>query len=157
MIILDISNGYRNVLLAETIPGKESGCVIRNFLQRVMYGRYGSDQLSFFLLGVYVLLYFISSFARLPVLSYVGTVLLLWGFFRILSRNYDKRRAENAAFLKVAGPVIRWFKLRRCIRRDKEHCYFTCPNCKQQLRAPRGKGKIHVTCRNCGTVFEKKT
>ena len=59
MIILDISNGYRNVLLAETIPGKESGCVIRDFLQRVMYGRYGSDQLSFFLLGVYVLLYFI--------------------------------------------------------------------------------------------------
>ena len=122
-----------------------------------MYGRYGSDQLSLFLLGVYVVLYLISSFTHFAVLYYVATALLLWGFFRILSRNYDKRRAENAAFLKVAGPTIRWCKLRRCILRDKDHCYFTCPNCKQQLRAPRGKGKIHVTCRNCGTVSEKKT
>ena len=122
-----------------------------------MYGRYGSDQLSLFLLGVYVVLYLISTLTHFAVLYYVATALLLWGFFRILSRNYDKRRAENAAFLKVAGPTIRWCKLRRCILRDKDHCYFTCPNCKQQLRAPRGKGKIHVTCRNCGTVFEKKT
>lgn len=122
-----------------------------------MYGRYGSDQLSFFLLAAYVILYLISTLTHIWPLYYVADVLLLWGFFRILSRNYDKRRAENAAFLRVAGPAIQWFKLRRCIYRDKDHCYFCCPNCKQQLRAPKGKGKIHVTCRNCGTVFEKKT
>lgn len=134
--------------------------MIRNMLQRFMYGRYGCDALSLFLLGVYVVLYLVSSLVRLRVfyiLDLIGTALLLWGFFRILSRNYDRRRAENAAFLKVAGPVIQFVKLRRCIHRDKEHCYFSCPTCKQMLRAPRGKGKIHVTCRNCGTVFEKKT
>ena len=87
----------------------------------------------------------------------LAILLLAWCLFRMLSRNFEKRRAENAAFLRAVGPFLRWYKLRRCIHRDKEHCYFTCPNCKQQLRVPRGKGKIHVTCRNCGTVFEKKT
>ena len=131
--------------------------MIRNFLQRFMYGRYGSDALSFFLLGCYVVLYLISYLADLPALYLVADVLLLWGFFRILSRNYERRRAENAAFLRLAGPVIRRFKLRRCARRDRDYCYFTCPHCKQMLRAPKGKGKIHVTCRTCGTVFEKTT
>jgi len=48
-------------------------------------------------------------------------------------------------------------RLRRTIHRDKEHCYFKCPNCGQQLRVPRGKGKITVTCRSCGAVFEEKS
>ena len=29
--------------------------------------------------------------------------------------------------------------------------------CSQMLRVPRGKGKISITCRNCGTVFQEKT
>lgn len=122
-----------------------------------MTGRYGFDQLSLFILAVYLLLYFVSAILRLRILRLAATLLLLWGVFRFLSRNIPKRRAENAAFLKVAGPALSWFRMRRTASRDKEHCYFTCPNCRQQLRVPRGKGKIHVTCRNCGTVFEKET
>lgn len=30
------------------------------FLQRIMYGRYGSDQLNIFLLVLYLVLYFVS-------------------------------------------------------------------------------------------------
>ena len=77
--------------------------------------------------------------------------------FRVLSRNYARRRAENAKFLTVAGPAIRWIKLQRTIHRDKEHRYFKCPNCGQQLRVPRGKGKVTITCRNCGVSFDEKT
>jgi len=75
----------------------------------------------------------------------------------MFSRRIDRRRAENAKFMTVAGPAIRWFKLRRTIHRDKEHRYFKCPNCGQQLRVPRGKGKITINCRNCGVSFEEKT
>ena len=77
--------------------------------------------------------------------------------YRMLSRNYARRRAENTKFLTVAGPAIRWFKLQRTIHRDKEHRYFKCPNCGQQLRVPRGKGKVTITCRNCGVSFDEKT
>ena len=87
----------------------------------------------------------------------VSLALLAWTLFRLLSRNAPRRRAENAKFLKLIGPLQRWFHLRRTIYRDKEHCYFKCPHCGQQLRVPRGKGKITVTCRSCGASFEEKS
>ncbi len=122
-----------------------------------MYGRYGGDQLSWFLLAVYVILVLLSGLPHLEILSWVATAVFLWSFYRILSRQYAKRRAENARFLTAAGPAIRWWRMQRTIRRDKEHRYFKCPNCGQYLRVPRGKGKITVNCRNCGVSFEEKS
>ena len=131
--------------------------MIRNAIQRFMYGRYGNDQLNVALLVLYLALYLLFLFTGWEVLSWISLVVIVCALFRLLSRNPARRRAENAKFLKVAGPAIQWFRLRRTIHRDKEHCYFKCPNCGQQLRVPRGKGKITVTCRNCGAVFEEKS
>ena len=131
--------------------------MIRNALQRFMYGRYGSDQLNLFLLVVYVVLYVLQLFVRASLLYWLATAVLILALFRLLSRNLERRRAENARFLQVAGPALQWFRLRRTIRRDKEHRYFKCPNCGQQLRVPRGKGKITVTCRSCGASFQEKS
>ena len=131
--------------------------MIRNALMRFMYGRYGQDQLNLFLLVSYLVLYCIFLFTRFVPLYWVSLALLAWTLFRLLSRNAPRRRAENAKFLKLIGPRQRWFRLRRTIYRDKEHCYFKCPHCGQQLRVPRGKGKITVTCRSCGASFEEKS
>ena len=135
--------------------------VIRNFIQRLMYGRYGTDQLNLFLLVVFFLLWLAQAFVRnqiaAAVLSWVSLLLAAAMIFRIMSRNYSRRRADNDAFLKVFGPVIHWFKRKRNQARDKDHVYFKCPTCSQTLRVPRGKGKISITCRNCGTVFQEKT
>ena len=131
--------------------------MIRNALMRFMYGRYGQDQLNLFLPVSYLVLYCIFLFTRFVPLYWVSLALLAWTLFRLLSRNAPRRRAENAKFLKLIGPLQRWFHLRRTIYRDKEHCYFKCPHCGQQLRVPRGKGKITVTCRSCGASFEEKS
>ena len=128
-----------------------------NFIQRFFYGRYGWDALNLFLIGLSLVLYVADIFVRASVLYVLYTLLLILALFRMLSRNFARRRAENAKFMVVAGPVIRWVKLRRTIHRDKEHRYFKCPNCGQQLRVPRGKGKVSITCRNCGVSFEEKT
>jgi len=119
--------------------------MVMNFIRKLMYGRYGSDQLSFFLLVVYIVLILLSGLPHLEVLSCFSP------------RRIDRRRAENARFLALAGPAIRWLRMRRTIRRDKEHRYFKCPNCGQYLRVPRGKGKITVNCRNCGASFEERS
>ena len=121
-----------------------------------MYGRYGGDQLSFFLIGLYVVVYVLSYLPHMGFLSWLG-LLLAWSLYRSLSRQIDRRRAENARFMALAGPVIRWFKMRRTIHRDRDHRYFRCPNCGQYLRVPRGKGKITVNCRSCGVTFEEKS
>lgn len=131
--------------------------MIRNALQRFMYGRYGSDQLNIFLLIVYLAALLLSRLPGLGVLEFIALVLMVWALFRILSRNYAARRVENTKFLKLVGPVVRWYRLRRTIRRDKEHRYFKCPGCGQQLRVPRGKGKITVNCRSCGASFQEKS
>lgn len=128
-----------------------------NFLQRMMYGRYGRDPLSIFLIALYLLLYLLSVLLRSNVLSLLSTLVAVWCIYRMFSRNIDRRRGENAKFMTVARPIVRWIKYRRTIHRDKEHCYFKCPNCGQQLRVPRGKGRLSITCRNCGVNFEEKT
>ncbi|WP_251317258.1 hypothetical protein [Flintibacter muris] len=131
--------------------------MIRNAIQRFMYGRYGNDQLNLFLIGLYLLLYLVFMFTRWDMLYFVSFVLLALTLFRLLSRNMERRRMENARFMRAAGPVLSWLRLRRTIHRDKEHVYFKCPSCGQQLRVPRGRGKITVTCRSCGANFQEKS
>ena len=127
--------------------------MIRNALQRFMYGRYGKDQLNSALLVFSLTFYGLYFLTGFELCYWVSFVSIAFGLYRALSRNPVRRRAENAKFLQMAGPAIQWLRMRR----DKEHRYFRCPNCGQQLRVPRGKGKITVTCRSCGAVFEKKS
>ncbi len=127
------------------------------FLQRLMYGRYGPDQLGMVLMALYLLLYLLSCLVDSVILSVLSALCAVAFFWRLLSKKIDKRRAENARFLELVRPVIRWYNVNKCRRADKDHCYFKCPNCGQQLRVPKGKGKLSVTCRNCGVSFEKTT
>ena len=131
--------------------------MIRNAIQRFMYGRYGNDPLNLFFMVLYMLLYLVYMLTGLELASLLSFVLLGCTLFRMLSHNHMRRREENARFLRLAGPVFRWLKMRRTIRRDKDHVYFKCPNCGQQLRVPRGKGNITVNCRSCGARFEAKS
>ena len=60
-------------------------------------------------------------------------------------------------FLRVLNPVKNWFKsANQNFKAHQEYKYFKCPNCKQKLRAPRGRGKIQVTCQRCRHQFIKK-
>lgn len=131
--------------------------MIRNFLGRFMAGRYGTDQLNNFMTVAYLILYVVSLLTRWSVLYWVVLVLLFVTLFRCLSRRVDRRRAENAKFLQWFRPAQRSFKNFRARVKDKDHRYFKCPNCKQQMRVPRGKGRITVHCRSCGATFEEKS
>ena len=131
--------------------------MFRNALQRFLYGRYGSDQLNMFLMVSYLVLLLLSILPGLAFLEFISFLLVAVTLFRTLSRNLTARRAENTKFLKLVGPVTRWYRLQRTVLRDKEHRYFKCPSCGQQLRVPKGKGRITVHCRSCGSHFQKKS
>ncbi|MCM1440850.1 MAG: hypothetical protein NC131_16865 [Roseburia sp.] len=128
-----------------------------NFLQRFMYGRNGLDSLGLFTMALYMAIYLVSAFTGWWPLYYVSSLLAFAFLFRVLSRNLPRRQKENAAFQRAFAPLTRWVRRRRLIRQDKAHRYLKCPNCHQQLRVPRGKGKLRVTCRACGGTFEAKT
>ncbi len=127
---------------------------IGNALSRFMYGRNGPDQLSLAMVWSALLMDIVGAFIKNEtvggILGLVSSVLLFVSLFRIFSRNLYKRRAENAKFLeKIWWPIKRKFGKARQQSQDKEHKYFTCPNCSTVCRVPRGKGKIVITCPKC--------
>lgn len=121
-----------------------------------MYGRYGGDELGRALMAAYLVLYLAGLFTRWNLLCLLSMAPAAWCIFRMLSRNVSNRRLENSKYLALTAPARNWLRRRRMIRSDKAHCYFKCPNCGQQLRVPRVSGKIKITCRACGTMFEEK-
>lgn len=123
-----------------------------------MRGRYGPDQLSLFLLVLYFIITIISTFVGLPILSYVALVLVIWCWFRLFSKNTYKRSAENTRFLRMVYPITsRYHSIKKRWKDRKTHKYYKCPKCKQELRVPKGRGEITITCPKCKTKFDKRT
>ena len=81
--------------------------MIRQYMTRFMAGRYGGDHLNLFLIALYLILYVVFVFTRLLVFELLGTVLLFISLFRSLSRNLERRRAENNRFLQLVRPISR--------------------------------------------------
>ena len=135
---------------------------IGNALSRFMYGRNGADQLGLTTIWAALLLDVANIFIKQQtvhlVISFLSTVLLVIAVYRVFSRNLQKRRAENARFLEqVSSPLKRRAARNQQHRMDREHKYFTCPNCKTVCRVPRGKGKIVITCPKCGGEIHGKS
>jgi len=129
-----------------------------NYLRRFMMGRYGSDQLSMALILLSILLSMIGGLIHLQLLRYIADIPLVISIFRILSRDISKRRMENYKFSMLLGPVYSWLKkTQRHAIDSRTHRYYKCPNCRTQLRVPKGKGKIIITCPKCKTEFRERT
>ena len=114
-----------------------------------MAGRYGTDKLNTVILWTGVILMLISMFLEgwgyftLWLLSYVC---MGWALYRAFSRQTYKRYQENRRFLNVLERI-----------KDRDHRYYACPKCRQQVRVPKGKGKIAIICPKCREKFIKKT
>ena len=125
---------------------------IGDAFRRFMAGRYGSDQLNRWLLGLAVVLIVLGMVGSrtgstfLATLSLLAYVPLIWSIFRMYSRNIEARRRENAALQRILNRL-----------RDREHRYYKCPKCRQTVRVPRGRGRINIRCPKCGEQFIKKT
>lgn len=126
------------------------------FLRKFMYGRYGADQLGYCTIALYLILYLLGSLTRWGFFHLLSFAMAILTLYRMLSRNIPRRSAENQRFLSLTAPARSWWRTRNMKRTDKEHKYFKCPNCGQQLRVPRVSGTVKITCRSCGTVFEEK-
>ena len=123
-----------------------------------MYGRYGNDALTKFLLILALILMVISWIPSLWWMYLLALAVMIWSLFRTFSRRFDKRRRELERYLKIQKPIVNFFKLSRNKWRDrKTHVYFKCKKCKAVLRVPKGKGSIVVICTRCKDRIEKET
>ena len=60
-------------------------------------------------------------------------------YYGDFSKSHEQAARENNRAGKKGGTI---------------YCYYYCPNCKQQVRVPAGKGKVRITCPRCGEKFE---
>jgi len=112
------------------------------------------------------------------VTSLLSGALLVLIVLRMFSKDFNKRYQENMKYLTYETAVKQWFrrtfrtkgagssysapKAKRAGKNPtwaelKQYKYLICPQCAQRLRVPRGKGRIRVTCTNCGNVFETRS
>ena len=107
-------------------------------LRAFFSGRNGIDGLGKVLLWVSLIVMLLSTLFGITFLYGAALALLCYVYIRAFSRNVEK-----------------CLKLR--FRQRKTHKFYRCPQCRQQLRVPKGKGRICITCRSCGAHFERKT
>lgn len=130
----------------------------KNALYRFMSGRYGNDSLNnFIMISALVFMLLNAFWWKNGIVYTVVWALLILNIFRSYSRNIYKRRMENSKFQTLVKPITKRFGLAKKQKTDKEHRYFICPSCSQNVRVPRGKGKIVITCPKCGNKFERKS
>lgn len=128
------------------------------WFQNFMRGRYGVDQLNFFLLILSIVILVLTSVFRWPYIYWLSIALLVLCYFRMFSKKVYKRSGENTKYLQLIYPMkMRYTNIKNRMKDRKTHKYFKCPNCKQQLRVPKGRGTITITCSKCKTKFDRKS
>lgn len=134
---------------------------MRDKFIRFMQGRYGVDQLSRFLMGVALVSIILSIFIRGglgTLLNTIGLLAIVYLYFRIFSRNIQKRYAENQKYLSMTARLrTRLNKEKSMMTQRKTHHIYTCPGCGQKIRIPKGKGRIEIDCPKCHTKFIKNS
>jgi len=134
----------------------------RNWLMRFMAGRCGADGLNRALniaALVLLVLSFVTGGGAVGSLCWaLALACLVWGAFRTFSRNIAGRQRENAAYLNMTRGLRERFRgARDRFAQRKDYRFFRCPSCRTWLRVPRGKGRLNITCRQCGERFTRST
>ena len=131
---------------------------LRENLQRLLYGRYGVDAFGQFLFGVVLGIIVLNIVIRSPWLSYIELLMVIYGYYRMMSKNHQRRYQENRKFLEIKNKIFGIFQReRRLMEERKVNHIYACPSCKQKIRVPKGKGKIEITCPKCHTKFVKRS
>ncbi|MFR4561020.1 MAG: hypothetical protein ACLT5P_07235 [Flavonifractor plautii] len=78
--------------------------MIRNAIQRFMYGRYGNDQLNVGLMVLYLVLYLLYWLTGADLLYWVSMVVLFTALFRLLSRQPRQTAGRKSQFYRQSSP-----------------------------------------------------
>ena len=127
-------------------------------MRSFMAGRYGTDQLGRFTMGVSAACLILYMFLHWSILYLITMAGLIWYYVRAFSRNHSKRYEENLRFLQVKNRLLaRFTSVRSQWEQRKYYRFYSCPKCHQKVRVPRGHGKISITCPKCREEFIRKS
>ena len=120
----------------------------------LVQGRYGADQFGRFLSGLCVALLIISMFRGHEIWFLLAFAVLVYNYFRIFSKNIPKRYAENQKYLALTANLRRGIAAKKSeMAQRRTHHIYRCPQCRQKIRVPRGRGRIEIRCPKCDARF----
>ena len=96
---------------------------LREKLQRFMYGRYGTDKFNSFLMAAALVLLVLSWFFG-RIFFLLAIVALGYAYFRMFSKDYAKRSAENSKYMSVKYKVHSVFSRYRKMWSQRKHTDF---------------------------------
>lgn len=132
--------------------------MMREKIQRFMAGRYGADEFSRVCSMTALILLLLSMFGRFGICYWLAVALMIYSIWRTMSRNVSKRYQENQKYLNYRYRlIVKKDKLKKRFQQRKIYRFYRCPQCRQMVRVPRGRGKICITCPKCRTEFVKKS
>lgn len=131
---------------------------MREKFQRFMYGRHGQDEFARFLITAAVACAVLNIFVKNTIIYWLAWILIVYAYFRILSKNHQARYAENQKYLQLTYKFRYWFDQQKKLAGERKyHHIYSCPKCRQKIRIPKGKGKIMVRCPKCQHEFQKRS
>jgi len=131
---------------------------MRNKFMRFMQGRYGADSFSKFLMVIAVICIALQLITKNSVFYILSLSLLIYIYYRMFSKNIPRRYAENQKYAKYFNKVRTiFYRKKNYYAQMKDFHIYKCPNCKQKIRVPKGKGKIAIRCPKCSTEFTKNS
>lgn len=127
-------------------------------MRQFMTGRYGTDQLGRFTMGIGVAALILHMLTK-STLFYILTLFCLIAYcFRAFSRDFSRRYNENLQFLRMRNQFTGRLQLMKLhASQSKDFRFYKCPSCQQKVRVPRGRGKIAITCPKCRHEFVRKS
>lgn len=134
---------------------------MRNWRDRInefMVGRYGEDALSRFLLVAALILLLLNFFVQMPAFGIFAGLILVWVYYRMLSKDTGRRAEENEKYLQLRDKVTGFFRGKGSSSSAADgYRIYRCPKCGQKIRIPKGHGMVEITCPRCRTRFRKRT
>ena len=131
---------------------------MREKLYRFMSGRNGVDDLARVHSWIVLILLLLAIFTKIGLFSILAFALLIYMYFRVFSKNTAKRYEENQKYLNFRyNRTVSWNRFKKRMAQSRDYRFFKCPTCKQQVRGPKGHGKIEITCPKCRETFIRRT
>lgn len=123
------------------------------------------DELSRFLLKAGIIIGVIGLILRTSFIYWIGFALIIWLYIRTFSKNKQTYRQQNYQFLQLKSKWTqevnrlqqKFQSKKNRMHQKKTHRFYRCPECNKEMRVPKGRGKITITCPACGTKFVKKS
>ena len=114
---------------------------MRDKFNKFMQGRYGVDAFARFTMGVALVAIILSIFFRSgsrmgALLDTVGLLILLYTYYRMLSRDIQKRYQENEKYLAATAKIRQRFNREKSMmnQRKTHHIYSLRSNVRNAIR-----------------------